>query len=194
MHELALNAAALQACLFDSPADLHAAVNLARQEGFATRAEEVARCAAALRSAAGGAARNAAALDGSALAAEVASTCLQQAADADRALGHYAAAERLRDYGLPRARVARELAAAARTLRAAHRRLAQACRLVEADWRRTRYPRDRRAAAGDPSATCPHDHLLGRMVRSRHFLARLAGLLSRGAGAFRRGGPFPAGL
>jgi len=203
LHSLTLNASELNACLFDSPADVHALLTLAGSEGFDTRAAETGKCASDLRSAGKRVRSHRAEYDAITLAGGISSDCLDRGLRLREAYEAYRQAERLHDNGAERRRVAERLTDAAAALSATLKRLERLCAAVEKEWDRTRHPRDAKKANRNVETTpCGFDVLLGRMLRCRGFLRRLVANLRKGISTYRRTGGstrltasrFPTGL
>lgn len=194
LHELAPVLEELLALLCDNPAAMLGAITLAGKSGFESRAATVCSAVETLAAAAGKVRRNADGFNASVLAGKVAGGCLQNGLDLLRAYNCYRQAAQQRNRLREDELVARHLDEAAEVFTAMGRRLDVLCREVSAEWDRTRHRGDAKKASGSVTAPCQRDMLLGRMVRCREFLRRLAGNFKRSIAAYRRGGPFPTGV
>ena len=187
LHELAINLTELNACLFDSPSDMHELLVLSESEGFTQRLETI-RAAAATLAAAGKVKSRPAEYRAICLAGELAAMCFDQGRLLRQAYDLYHGAHTQpwqRDF------VAGELDKVAKVLAEMLEAVDAGYKIVEAQWNRTRHRHDRKKAITDLDLPCKCDSLLGRLARARAFRRDLLKRLVEGTRAYRRGWPFP---
>jgi len=193
MHALMPSRTELLAALFDSPADMHDALNLAEQKVFAERERHIGRCLEALRKAARRARRHKHELKALILAGEVAELCFRRVREFASAAAEYRKAELAHARGRPAQQVIPSLNQALETLQRMRADVASAVKSVATEWDRTRYP-------GDPKKGLKarwrrsDDALLSRLAGAERFNAKLIKDLARAIKRYRRTGQFPGGV
>jgi hypothetical protein len=179
VHELMLDTPELAALLPDSAADVFSAMTLAKNPPFDQRADQLAQAVETLRAAAPKVRRHKTQYAASVLAARVAA----ELADFGRVLLRFQhLAGRIEDCrdGCDSAEPISLARQGRKILRDLHARLSTLCRAVDREWNRTRFPDDPVKAARDPAGKpCGKDVLLGRLVRSRDYLAKALQQLDR---------------
>jgi hypothetical protein len=195
LHESPVSAREMRALLFDSFTGLHDALALAESDKFRGRTDKAREDLASLRKARGKVAKHRLQYRAVVLAGRVKLVCLELGEGLLAASEHCRRAGQLFEQGYNARRVAGELGRAEAVLGDMLDLLADACRITDAEWNRTRYPRDAKKSVTRIRATpCRTDSLLGRLVRCRRFLDRLLRKLRRGITACHRGGFVPTGL
>lgn len=194
LHERALTMEETYNTLVDSAADLPACLGLAADPAWRARLEAAQRDLETLAVAREQVARNEPEYDAILLSGQVILGSLEVPVRVARAYERFRRADRERDRTLPPARVAPLLDEAIAELRAAAGSVDAMTRAVAKEWDRTRYRDDVKKADRDVGRACTPDMLLGRLARSRAFLAGLLERLVQATKAYRDGGPFPGGL
>ncbi len=183
----------LLAALFDSPADMHDALNLAEQTAFAERGRQIGKCLAALRKAARRARRHQHELGALILAGEVAELCFRRVRELASAAAEYRKAELAHAGGRPARQVIPFLNQALDTLKRMRADLASAVESVASEWDRTRYPSDPKKGL-KARWRRSDDALLSRLAGAERFNAKLIRDLAQGIKRYRRTGQFPGGV
>ena len=195
VYQTPIRRAELKALLFDSPADIHAAINIACEDGFDRRVEALGRCAADLSAVGGSVKKRKAEFLATVSAARIAVACLGNAVHLRAAYEAYRRAEDLKDKGCEPAVAGVELDDAAGRLEHISRSVEAAFELARREWDRTRYKRDPKKGIWRIASTpCKADVLLGRLARCRSYSVKLAAEFRRAVSRYRRGGLFPGGL
>lgn len=194
LHERMLLRAEFQALAFDSLVDVFAAVAMYHGEGFRDRAEQLSRAADVLAAAAGKVKRHGEEFNAYVLAGRVAVALLAGAEDLAEAVEIYRQAENLKDRGYEPPAVAEKLDQAVARLADIRSRVDELCRLVWAEWDRTRHSGDVKKDVRRIADPCPVDSLTGRLARSGAFAKSLHGSFAGAVKKYRRAGPFPTGI
>ncbi len=189
LHETMPNRPEITAALFDSPADMHEALLLARRPGFADRAERIDGAVEALEAAAGKAKTRRPELAALVLAGRIAALCCRRVRQLASVAEAYRRAEFAHDRGHRAARLVPSLAELAAKFGLMREELAEALRAAVGEWDRTRYANDLKK--GLRGSWRVADSLLDRLDRAHRFAAGLERRFRRAVADYHRGGPFP---
>ncbi len=191
-HELTLRMQEMRHLFYDTPADVHRALNLAASEGFPARTEALVAAAETLEHAADSVTAHRPAFDAAALAARLAATALENALRLQNALTRYEQAKTLYDRGYDRQRVLDALDPAADILKEILDQVSELTDAVDAEWNRTRHPSDAKKDTHNLTESPGRmDALLARLTRHRAYLRHLDQQAQAAIHTFRRTGAFP---
>jgi len=193
LHRTPVTRNELRALMFDSPADMHEAMNIAASGDLDARIETLGECIDTLSRAGKGVRTHRPEFYANIAAAKIALACLLNGRDLREALEAYARAEDLHDRGASVKTVAGHLSDAIGALQRIQRRTDGAYRLASSQWDRTRYPSDPKKYTRRPgSIPCSCDALLGRLARCRYFIGKFLPAFRKAASRFERDGTFPS--
>jgi len=194
MYRTPLHHTEMDALLFDSPADMHAAIRLAEEPSYAGRLRALKSAAEILEQTAHKARDHKAEFTAIVSAAKIAQISLAGGGRLRTALGAYRRAEALYDRGASPETVREPLQELVKALDRIHGGMEEATDLAETQWNRTRHRNDPKKHTRRIETTpCKADRLLGKLARCRAAAASLLRRTRQGVESYERTGRFPRG-
>lgn len=194
-HQIVPSRQEVQELFPRSLANVHNAVDLARHENFQERLDAAKRCVADLKAGRKKVRKHRAEYGASLVAATISATALRNACCLSDAFEAYATAAACVDVRRPRETALEYLTAALKQLEQCHEATDAVKRMAEAEWNRTRHPRDPKKDGSSPLLRQRGARvILSILNRSIRFQRKLSQGLRHAIVAYRQKGPFPGGF